>query len=71
MSTATTDAGVRNGFDRYFEITARGSSLGQEIRGGFATFFTMAYIVVLNPLILGAGSCRSRRSRRAPRWWPA
>jgi AGZA family xanthine/uracil permease-like MFS transporter len=29
--------------------------MGREIRGGFATFFTMAYIVVLNPLILGAG----------------
>src|SRR5690606_27325718 len=24
----------------------------REVRGGFATFFTMAYIVVLNPLIL-------------------
>jgi len=41
-------------FDRFFEITARGSTLGREIRGGLATFFTMAYIVVLNPLILGA-----------------
>jgi AGZA family xanthine/uracil permease-like MFS transporter len=43
-----------NGFDRYFEITARGSTVGREVRGGLATFFTMAYIVVLNPLILGA-----------------
>jgi AGZA family xanthine/uracil permease-like MFS transporter len=41
--------------DRYFEISSRGSTLGQEIRGGLATFFTMAYIVVLNPLILGSG----------------
>ncbi len=40
--------------DRYFELTARGSTYGREIRGGLATFFTMAYIVVLNPLILGA-----------------
>ena len=46
----------RNGFDRYFEISARGSTLGREIRGGLATFFTMAYIVVLNPLILGGGA---------------
>ncbi|MBF9132576.1 NCS2 family permease, partial [Plantactinospora sp. S1510] len=44
---------ARNAFDRYFEITARGSTLGREVRGGLATFFTMAYIVVLNPLILG------------------
>jgi AGZA family xanthine/uracil permease-like MFS transporter len=55
MPTVASDAGVRNAFDRYFEITARGSTLGREIRGGLATFFTMAYIVVLNPLILGAG----------------
>jgi len=42
-----------SGLDRYFRISARGSSTGQEIRGGLTTFFTMAYIVVLNPLILG------------------
>ncbi|MEO6712574.1 MAG: NCS2 family permease [Mycobacteriales bacterium] len=39
--------------DRYFHITARRSTVGREVRGGLATFFTMAYIVVLNPLILG------------------
>lgn len=43
----------RNGFDRFFEISARGSTLSREVRGGLATFFTMAYIVVLNPLIIG------------------
>ncbi|HEV7823635.1 MAG TPA: NCS2 family permease [Mycobacteriales bacterium] len=46
-------AGPRNAVDAYFEITERGSSVLQEIRGGVATFFTMAYIVVLNPLIIG------------------
>src|SRR5512139_2560970 len=39
--------------ERLFRISQRGSTMGQEVRGGFATFFTMAYIVVLNPLILG------------------
>ncbi|RRO20547.1 NCS2 family permease [Saccharopolyspora rhizosphaerae] len=39
--------------DRYFEITARGSTLSREVRGGVATFFAMSYIVVLNPLIVG------------------
>ncbi|HHU09637.1 MAG TPA: NCS2 family permease [Intrasporangiaceae bacterium] len=39
--------------DNFFEISQRGSTLGREIRGGVVTFFTMAYIVVLNPLILG------------------
>jgi AGZA family xanthine/uracil permease-like MFS transporter len=43
----------RNGFDRFFDISARGSTVSREVRGGLATFFTMAYIVVLNPLILG------------------
>src|SRR3954470_21144268 len=42
-----------SGLDRYFKITERGSTVGREIRGGVVTFFTMAYIVVLNPLILG------------------
>jgi AGZA family xanthine/uracil permease-like MFS transporter len=38
--------------DTYFKISQRGSTLGREIRGGVVTFFTMAYIVALNPLIL-------------------
>ena len=42
----------RNGFDRYFEISARRSTTARELRGGLTTFFTMAYIVVLNPIIL-------------------
>ncbi|WP_329164400.1 NCS2 family permease [Streptomyces sp. NBC_01717] len=44
----------RNAVDRYFAISDRGSTFGREIRGGFATFFTMAYILVLNPIILGS-----------------
>jgi adenine/guanine/hypoxanthine permease len=40
------------GVDGFFKISARGSTVGREIRGGFVTFFTMAYIVVLNPIIL-------------------
>lgn len=46
-------AGVRGALDSYFQISLRGSTLSREVRGGFATFFTMAYIVVLNPLIIG------------------
>jgi adenine/guanine/hypoxanthine permease len=41
------------GLDGFFKIAERGSTLGAEIRGGVVTFFTMAYIIVLNPLILG------------------
>ena len=39
--------------DSFFKISARGSTVGREVRGGLVTFFTMAYIVALNPLILG------------------
>jgi AGZA family xanthine/uracil permease-like MFS transporter len=42
--------------DNYFKITERGSTVGAEIRGGVVTFVAMAYIVVLNPLILGSFS---------------
>ena len=84
MSTAAaeTDAGSsgrtpKNGFDRFFEISARGSTVGREVRGGFATFFTMAYIVVLNPLILAAGvdavggTLPVAALAAARPWWPA
>jgi adenine/guanine/hypoxanthine permease len=54
MST-TTNAGSRRtaAIERYFRIGQRGSTLSREVRGGVVTFFTMAYIVVLNPLIIG------------------
>ena len=42
-----------SGLDGFFKITERGSTFEREIRGGVVTFFTMAYIIVLNPLILG------------------
>jgi AGZA family xanthine/uracil permease-like MFS transporter len=43
----------RSGLDGFFKISERGSTVSREVRGGFVTFFTMAYIIVLNPLILG------------------
>ena len=51
--TDTPQPAPTSGLDRFFKISERGSSLSREIRGGVVTFFTMAYIVVLNPLILG------------------
>ncbi|MFF1794140.1 NCS2 family permease [Kitasatospora sp. NPDC058263] len=42
----------KNAMDAYFKITARGSTFGNEIRGGLTTFMAMAYIVLLNPIIL-------------------
>ncbi|NJP46919.1 NCS2 family permease [Actinacidiphila epipremni] len=57
-ATAQVDMGRPSGpptnpLDRFFRISERGSSLPREIRGGLATFFAMAYIIVLNPIILG------------------
>lgn len=45
-----------NPVDRFFEITARQSTLGTEIRGGVVTFIAMAYIIVLNPIILSGSA---------------
>lgn len=43
-----------NALDRLFQIHQRGSSVATEIRGGVATFLTMAYILVVNPAILSS-----------------
>jgi AGZA family xanthine/uracil permease-like MFS transporter len=43
---------TRGRLDAFFELTARGSTPTAEIRGGVVTFIAMAYIVVLNPIIL-------------------
>ena len=42
--------------DRFFEISARGSTVATEIRGGVVTFIAMAYIIVLNPIILSGAA---------------
>ena len=65
-----------NRLDRFFEISARESTVATEMRGGVVTFIAMAYIIVLNPIILSGAedvegnswsSTRSRRRRRSPR----
>ncbi|MET8131322.1 NCS2 family permease [Streptomyces sp. NPDC005251] len=57
--TTAQDAGAgsrvpagRSWLDRYFHISQRGSSIAREVRGGVTTFMAMAYILLLNPLIL-------------------
>jgi AGZA family xanthine/uracil permease-like MFS transporter len=39
--------------DRYFGIAAQGSTVRIELMAGLTTFLTMAYILFVNPLILG------------------
>lgn len=53
VSTAPGPLDTTSPLDRFFSISQRGSTVGREVRGGIVTFLTMAYIVVLNPLILG------------------
>lgn len=43
-----------SGLDRLFKISERGSSVRTEIIAGFATWLTMAYILFVNPTILGS-----------------
>ncbi|MER5396321.1 NCS2 family permease [Streptomyces sp. NPDC002599] len=57
--TTAQDAGAggrasagRSRLDRYFHISRRESSIAREVRGGVTTFMAMAYILLLNPLIL-------------------
>jgi adenine/guanine/hypoxanthine permease len=38
----------------HFDLHARGTTTVREVRGGFATFLTMAYILFANPSILAA-----------------
>ncbi|MET7358174.1 NCS2 family permease [Streptomyces sp. NPDC005562] len=42
----------RSWLDRYFHISRRGSTVAREVRGGITTFMAMAYIVLLNPVLL-------------------
>ena len=41
--------------DKYFRYREHKTNFRTEIRGGTATFLTMAYILALNPMILSAG----------------
>ena len=66
-----------NSVDRFFKISDRGSTFAREIRGGFATFFTMAYILVLNPDHprqrqgqVRHTSSTAPNSSPPPPWWP-
>mmetsp|Transcript_51476 Transcript_51476/g.124284 ORF Transcript_51476/g.124284 Transcript_51476/m.124284 type:complete len:488 (-) Transcript_51476:99-1562(-) len=41
-----------NCLDSYFKITERGTSLGTEFRAGTASFFTLSYLLLVNPQIM-------------------
>lgn len=64
MVTTTRQQTPDSRLDRFFKITERGSTVSQELRGGLVTFVTMAYIVVLNPLIIGSFSASDPTAHR-------
>ena len=43
------------GLDRFFKISERGSTVRTEVVAGITTWLTMAYILFVNPAILGLG----------------
>ena len=45
--------GRASSLDRFFHVTERGSSVRTELIAGAATWLTMAYILFVNPFILG------------------
>jgi AGZA family xanthine/uracil permease-like MFS transporter len=72
MSTSTRPrGGVGATLDRYFEIAARGSTIATEVRGGLVSFVAMAYIVVLNPLIIGGFAADQAALDIEGGWLPA
>jgi AGZA family xanthine/uracil permease-like MFS transporter len=40
--------------DKFFELTARQTDVKTKVMAGITTFMTMAYILFVNPSILGA-----------------
>lgn len=38
--------------DKYFKLSSRGSTMSREITGGITTFMTLAYIIVVQPVVL-------------------
>ena len=61
MAGTQTDPVIRvdgqpvTGLDRFFRISERGSTVRTEIVAGVTTWLTMAYILFVNPTILGLG----------------
>lgn len=54
------------GLDRFFKISERGSTVRTEIIAGLATWLTMAYILFVNPQILGFAGIKGLESIGLP-----
>ena len=57
--------------ERIFKLSENKTNVRTEIVAGITTFLTMAYIIFVNPAILGRPPrCRSARCSRRPAWPP-
>jgi AGZA family xanthine/uracil permease-like MFS transporter len=66
---ATTEArraGFSSRIDGFFKVSERGSSIRTELVAGVATWLTMAYILFVNPAILGFVGIKGLQSRGLP-----
>ena len=54
MAARTKAMGAGGWIENQFGVTAAGSTVGTEIRGGLTTFLVMSYILVVNAVILSA-----------------
>jgi adenine/guanine/hypoxanthine permease len=53
LTDTETETRTAGPLERHFELSARGTTLRTEVLAGFTTFLTMAYIILVNPAILG------------------
>src|SRR2546428_759989 len=53
MSVQVGRSGLRRGLARYFDLARWDTDLPTEIRAGVTTFMVMAYIIFVNPIVLG------------------
>ena len=54
-----------NWMERVFKLSEHGTNVRTELVAGLTTFLTMAYIIFVNPSILGMRGCP-----RGPSSWP-
>lgn len=68
MASASASGAVpESGLARYFRFAERGTDMRTEIIGGLTTFFVMAYIIFVNPLILTLnGSAEAQQAGIVP-----
>ena len=55
-ATAVTRPPEPGMLERWFKLRENATTVGNEVIGGITTFFVMAYIIALNPIILGGGT---------------